>query len=59
MNADPETVELTFNVADFQNLNLKLGFNRGHRFYINDQQIPLEDSDYTSNNAQLKLNLVK
>lgn len=59
MDVEPEVVELEFNVADFQNLELDLGYNRGHRFYINDQQIPIEESEYNNGNATLKLTLVQ
>lgn len=45
----PEVVELTFNVDEFENLDLRNGNNRGHRYYINGQEIPLTDEDKTTN----------
>ena len=39
-----ESVELEFNVNDFQYLEFSYSWNLGHRYYINDQKIPLEES---------------
>ena len=41
-----ESVELEFNVNDFQYLEFSYSWNLGHRYYINDQKIPLEESDH-------------
>lgn len=41
-----ESVELEFNVTDFQYLEFSYSWNLGHRYYINDQKIPLEESDH-------------
>lgn len=59
-----ESVELEFNVADFQYLEFTYSWNLGHRYYINDQKIPLEDRDHqgTKSNGMtrtFKLTLVK
>ena len=59
MEATPETVELEFSAAEFNTLSLRLGYNRGHRYYINDQQVPIEDSEYNDTNKTFKLTLVK
>ena len=48
-NSDVETVELTFDVNDFESLDLRNGNNRGHRYYINNQEIPLTDEDKNTN----------
>ena len=63
-DGETETVELTFNVSDFESLDLRNGNNRGHRYYINDQKIPLEENDHygTSSNGRVrtfKLTMVK
>lgn len=59
-----ESVELEFNVNDFQYLEFSYSWNLGHRYYINDQKIPLEESDHrgTSSNGMtrtFKLTMVK
>lgn len=59
-----ESVELEFNVNDFEYLEFTYSWNLGHRYYINDQKIPLEDSDHqgTKSNGKVrtfKLALVK
>ena len=59
-----ESVELEFNVNDFQYLEFSYSWNLGHRYYINDQKIPLEDSDHqgTRSNGKIrtfKLTMVK
>ena len=48
-DGETETVELTFNVSDFESLDLRNGNNRGHRYYINNQEIPLTDEDINTN----------
>lgn len=59
-----ESVELVFNVADFQYLEFTYSWNLGHRYYINDQKIPLEDSDHQGTRSNgltrtFKLTMVK
>ncbi|MBM6842013.1 helix-turn-helix domain-containing protein [[Clostridium] spiroforme] len=59
-----ESVELTFNVADFQYLEFTYSWNLGHRYYINDQKIPLEDNDHQGTRSNgltrtFKLTMVK
>lgn len=49
-----ETIELEFNVDDFQYLEFNYSWNLGHRYYINDQKIPLEESDHNSPSNGLK-----
>ena len=60
-NADgtPETVELEFTVADFENLTLKNGYSAGHHYYINGQEIPLTEDDVSYSVSTLKLTLEK
>ena len=48
-DGETETVVLTFNVSDFESLDLRNGNNRGHRYYINNQEIPLTDEDINTN----------
>ncbi|WP_050636709.1 helix-turn-helix domain-containing protein [Candidatus Stoquefichus sp. SB1] len=55
----PDTVELTFKVADFENLRLRNGNNVGHHFYINNQEVPLIEEDSVTGPANLKLTLEK
>ena len=59
-----ESVELEFNVNDFQYLEFSYSWNLGHRYYINDQKIPLEENDHygTKSNGRVrtfKLTMVK
>ena len=59
-----ESVELEFNVNDFQYLEFSYSWNLGHRYYINDQKIPLEENDHygTRSNGRVrtfKLTMVK
>ena len=59
-----ESVELEFNVNDFQYLEFSYSCNLGHRYYINDQKIPLEENDHygTKSNGRVrtfKLTMVK
>ena len=56
---EPETIELTFKVSELSNIKLQNGYSMGHRYYINGQQIPLIDEDYSEGVTYLKLNLVK
>ena len=56
---EPDVVELTFKVSDFEKLSLRTGTNRGHRYYINDQQIPLTDDDSFDTDGYFKLTLNK
>ncbi len=48
-DGDTEVVELTFDVNDFESLDLRNGNNRGHRYYINNQEVPLTDEDKNTN----------
>lgn len=59
LNATPEVIERTFKVADFNSLELKLGYNWGHRFYINGQQIEIDQNDYSNTSSVLKLAVIK
>lgn len=56
---EAEIVELTFNVSDFNELELTCGYSMGHRLYINDQEIVLEDEDKTNGVTNLHLTLTK
>lgn len=55
----PETVELEFNVADVNNLTLRVGYSAGHHYYINGQEIPLIDEDTSYGASNLNLTLEK
>lgn len=54
-----ESVELEFNVNDFQYLEFSYSWNLGHRYYINDQKLPLEESDHNNTIKTFKLTMVK
>lgn len=54
-----ESVELEFNVNDFQYLEFSYSWNIGHRYYINDQKLPLEESDHNNTIKTFKLMMVK
>ena len=54
-----ESVELEFNVNDFQYLEFSYSWNIGHRYYINDQKLPLEESDHKNTIKTFKLTMVK
>lgn len=54
-----ETVELEFNVDEFESLSLRNGFSEGHHYYINDQEVPLKDEDSSSNPSNFNLTLDK
>lgn len=55
LDAQPEVVELTFNTAEFQNMEMTLGYFMGHRFYINDTQIEIDASEYDGSTKTFKL----
>ena len=58
-DAAPEIVELDIPVENFQNLELKLGYFMGHRFYINDQPLEIDASEYDGGNHTLKITRVQ
>lgn len=55
----PEVVELEFNTADFENLELRIGYFMGHRFYINDKELEIDPSEYNGGSVTLKVTQVK
>jgi hypothetical protein len=54
-----EEVELTFKVDEFENLDLKNGYSMGHKYYINDVELPLTDEDNSESITHLIVNLKK
>lgn len=54
-----DTIELTFKVSDFKKLRLRNGYSMGHKYYINDVEIPLVDDDYSESATNLILTLNK
>ncbi len=56
---EPEVVELTLKSSEVREIKLRTGYSMGHRYYINNQLIPLVDEDYSEGASDLKLNLVK
>ena len=56
---DPEVVELEFNVSDFEELVLKNGYSMGQHYYINNQEVPLENEDQSTGVTNFKLKLDK
>lgn len=59
LDATPEVVELEFNAADFQDLELVIGYFMGHRFYINDTLLEIDPSEYSGGRQTLKITQVK
>jgi len=59
LDATPEVVELEFNAADFQDLELVIGCFMGHRFYINDTLLEIDPSEYNGGRQTLKITQVK
>lgn len=58
-DASPETITLTFNKQEFSDLYLDLGYNRGHRYYINNVQVEIDAADYSDQYPYFRLALVK
>lgn len=58
-DATPETVTVNFNKQQFTDLYLDLGYNRGHRFYINNVQVEIDPADYSDQYPYFRLALVK
>lgn len=56
---EPDVVELTFKTEDFENLVLRNGYSMGHRYYINNQLIEFEESDYSEGVSNFTLTLEK
>ena len=48
-----------FNAADFQDLELVIGYFMGHRFYINDTLLEIDPSEYNGGRQTLKITQVK
>ncbi len=59
LSSDPEVVEITFKVDEFESLSLRNGFNLRHRYYINGQEVPLTDEDSFRDPAYFNLKLIK
>lgn len=59
LDATPEVVELEFNAADFENLELTIGYFMGHRFYINDTLLEIDPGSYNGGKETLKITQVK
>lgn len=56
---EPEIVEVELTVSEFNDLVLRNGYSMGQRYYINDQEIPLEDEDHSNGATDLHLTLDK
>ncbi len=59
LSDEGEPVEITFNTADFNELNLRLGYSQGHKFFVNDVELPIDQSDYNDSTANFILTLEK
>ncbi|MDD3026889.1 MAG: helix-turn-helix domain-containing protein [Erysipelotrichaceae bacterium] len=59
LSDEGEPVEITFNTADFNELSLRLGYSQGHKFYVNDVELPTDQSDYNDSTANFILTLEK
>ena len=55
----PETVELTFNVNEVQNIVLRNGNNLYHRYYINDVLIDMSEENAVADATNIIFNVVK
>lgn len=55
----PAVVELEMNVAEFETLSIKNGYSQGHKYYVNGQEIPLEEEDRSYGVTILNLTLEK
>lgn len=58
-SSEPEIVEVELKVSDFNDLILRNGYSMGQRYYINNQEVPLEDEDYSNGATDLHLTLDK
>lgn len=58
-NASPETVTLSLNKNEVNTITLRNGCNLYHRYYVNDTEIPVPDSEQTANVADLTFTFVK
>lgn len=54
-----DIVELTFDISQLQNIDLKNGYSMGHKYYINNVEIPLTEDDYIEGVTHLKLEFSK
>ena len=59
LDAAPQTVELEFDAGTFENLDLRIGYFMGHRFYINDELLEIDPSEYNGGSETLKITQVK
>lgn len=53
-----DVVEVELNSDEFESLDLKNGYSMGHKYYINDVEIPLSEDEYSESVSHLKLNKV-
>jgi len=54
-----DVIELSLTVADFNSLSLRNGYNIGHHYYINDQEIAIEKDDESSSVDTITFTLEK
>lgn len=59
LSDEGEPVEITFTTAEFTELSLRLGYNQGHRFYVNNVELVTDQSDYNDSTANFILTLEK
>ena len=59
LDATPDTIELEFDAETFENLDLRIGYFMGHRFYINDELLEIDPSEYNGGSETLKITQVK
>lgn len=53
-----DIIEIKFKPEDFINFDLKNGYSIGHKYYLNDVEIPLIEEDYSEGVSHLILNMV-
>lgn len=56
---EAESIELEFEVKDFENLTLKNGYSMGQHYYINNQEVPLTEDDMSTGVTNFHLKLEK
>ena len=51
--------EVMEDAETFENLDLRIGYFMGHRFYINDELLEIDPSEYNGGSETLKITQVK
>ncbi len=59
LDAEADVVELEFNTNDVYEIVLRNGFNYGHRYYFNDVEVEVPDSENVGDTQNITFNIVK